>query len=95
MKDYNSDEPKSLFIREKLLTSAVSTPIETYFESFKSGSFGFLIVLSLIIISKLFAFSLSSVEHFAISINDVVFSFWGFIVLSFVVFIGKIKNSQE
>lgn len=95
MKDYNSDEPKSLFIREKLLTSAVSTPIETYFESFKSGSFGFLIVLSLIIISKLFAFSLSSIEHFSISINDIVFSFWGFIVLSFVVFISKIKNNQE
>lgn len=95
MKDFNSDETKFLFIRTKLFTSAVTTPIETYLESFKSGSFGFLIVLSLIILSKLFSFATNSVQYFSISINDVIFSFWGFVVLSFVVFISKIRNSDE
>lgn len=95
MKNFNSDETKSVFIREKLFTSAISTPIETYFESFRSGSFGFLIVLSLIILSKLLSFSINSVEYFSISINDFIFSFWGFIILSFVVFISKIKDTKD
>ena len=64
----------------------------TIFTSFRVGSFGFAVVLTLIIITKLLAYSTGTKEFFELNINDIVFALWGFIVLSFSKFISFQKK---
>ena len=64
----------------------------TIITSFKVGTFGFAIVLSLIIVMKLLAFSTGAKEIFALNTNDIVISSWGFIILSFSRFIAFHKK---
>ena len=60
--------------------------------SFNAGLYGFAIVISIIILTKLLAFSVGTKEIFELNINDVIFSFWGFLVLSFSRFVTYYKK---
>jgi hypothetical protein len=64
----------------------------TIFTSFRVGTFGFAIVLSLIIITKLLAFSTGAKDFFILNLNDVIIASWGFIILSFSRFISFHKK---
>ncbi|MEE9430503.1 MAG: hypothetical protein V3V16_05640 [Melioribacteraceae bacterium] len=66
--------------------------ITSVITSLRVGSFGFAIVLSLIIITKLLAFSIGSKELFMLNLNDILISSWGFIILSFSKFISYQKK---
>ncbi len=64
----------------------------TILSSINTGLYGFAIVMSIIIITKLLAFVAGTKEIFELNINDVTFSFWGFLVLSFVRFAAYHKK---
>lgn len=64
----------------------------TIITSLRVGTFGFAIVLSLIIVMKLLAFSTGAKEFFVLNTNDIVISSWGFIILSFSRFISFHKK---
>ncbi len=55
--------------------------------SLKSGIFAFAVVFTFSIISKSLAYSLGSAKIFAVNINDVIFSFWAFLIFSFIAFL--------
>lgn len=73
-------------------TTSLHNLAYTIVTSFKVGTFGFVIVLSLIIITKLLAFSTGAKELFFLNENDILFSSWGFIILSFSRFISFQKK---
>ena len=52
--------------------------------SFKSGIFAFSIVLVLCSMFKVLAVTAKSTSNFEITGNDLIFSFWAFIVISFI-----------
>ena len=64
----------------------------TIITSLRVGTFGFAIVLTLIIVMKLLAFSTGAKEVFILTTNDIVISSWGFIILSFSRFISFHKK---
>lgn len=57
------------------------------FLAVKSGIFAFAVVFSFSILSKSLAYSLGSAKFFSININDVLFSFWAFLIFSFIAFL--------
>lgn len=59
--------------------------------SFKGGIGGFIIVFSLIILTKLIALSIQEANIFAIESTDFIISFWGFIIVSFIQFSHHFK----
>ncbi len=59
----------------------------------RSGIIGFLIVFSLIIITKSLSASIKGLININFSVNDLIISSWGFIIFSFIVFAGKNKNN--
>ena len=63
--------------------------------SLKSGMFAFAIVFSFSIISKSNAFSTGAAEIFNVTIYDVLFSFWAFLIFSFTVFVSKNNLPKE
>ncbi len=60
--------------------------------SLNTGLFGFAIVLTLVILTKLLAFSFGSSEILEFKINDVIFSLWGFLILSFIKLVSYHKK---
>jgi hypothetical protein len=64
----------------------------TIISSINVGLYGFAIVMSIIILTKLLAFSVGAKEVFELNINDVIFSFWGFLILSFARFVTYYKK---
>jgi hypothetical protein len=65
------------------------------FDSIKSGVKGFFIVFSLVILTKFLSTNLIHIKEFSFSISDFVISFWGFIILSFVIFVSHIKDPRK
>ncbi len=65
---------------------------KTILPSISVGLYGFAIVMTLIILTKLLAFSIGTKEIFELNINDVLFSFWGFLILSFARFVTYYKK---
>ncbi len=76
----DSQNPESIKNRNSILNSI------------NAGLYGFAIVMSIIIITKLLAFTVGTKEIFELKINDVIFSFWGFLVLSFTKFVSYHKK---
>jgi len=72
--------------------TSLDTLGSTIITSFKVGTFGFAIVLTLIIVMKLLAFSTGAKEIFALNSNDIIIASWGFIILSFSRFISFHKK---
>ena len=72
--------------------ASISGFITSVVTSLRVGLFGFAIVFSLIIITKLLAFSIGSKELFVLDVNDVIIASWGFIILSFSKFISYQKK---
>ncbi|MCP5062447.1 MAG: hypothetical protein GY936_08295 [Ignavibacteriae bacterium] len=72
--------------------ASLETLGSTIITSLRVGAFGFAIVLSLIIVMKLLAFSTGAKEFFVLNTNDIVISSWGFIILSFSRFISFHKK---
>ncbi len=68
------------------------TPGKTILPSINVGLYGFTIVMTLIILTKLLAFAAGTKEIFELNINDVLFSFWGFLVLSFARYVTFYKK---
>ena len=64
----------------------------TILNSINTGLYGFAIVMTLLIFTKLLAFVAGAKEVFELSLNDVIFSFWGFLVLSFARFVTYYKK---
>ncbi|PID62953.1 MAG: hypothetical protein CR986_00560 [Ignavibacteriae bacterium] len=58
-----------------------------YFTAFYSGIMISLLTLSLIILAKFFAFLSDSVTTFLVEKNDLIITFWSFIIISFIVFL--------
>lgn len=75
---------KSGTAKEEIVKKSIFNEI---FLSIKSGIFAFAIVFSFSIISKSLAYSLGTTKVFSININDVIFSFWAFLIFSFITFL--------
>ena len=67
-------------------------PITGFYSSFKSGLLGFVVIFGLIIISKVLLFVTNPAKNIIININDYIFSSWGFLIVSFIVF--TVKNRR-
>lgn len=74
-------EAKSETIKSK--DSAISYE-KKILSSLKSGIFAFSIVLTFTALFKLLAISSKPISNFEITSNDLIFSFWAFIVISFI-----------
>jgi hypothetical protein len=59
------------------------------FSSIKVGIAAFCIILALVCITKLIAFSINSTNGFDLGIVDFIISFWGFIIFSFIIFVNE------
>jgi hypothetical protein len=94
MKKSQSEEVKFVLFSENVLDNKDTSPISGIYASIKSGIVGFLIVFSLIILTKLISLSVNDVKIFSLSINDFILSFWGFIVFSFIVFISNNRKTE-
>lgn len=82
-KEFNT---KPVDVKKELISNkvvSISAEKKLFF-SIKSGIFAFSIVLILCSIFKILAVSSSSITHFEISGNDLIYSFWAFIVISFI-----------
>jgi len=66
--------------------------VNSIFVSFRAGTFGFAVVLTLIIITKFLAYSTGTKDFFILDLNDIIFASWGFIILSFSRFISFQKR---
>lgn len=67
---------------------------ESILISIKAGINGALILFALLVSTKLLSFFASSDKIFYISVNDLVISFWGFAIVSFIVLAGLFKDSE-
>ncbi len=94
MRNSQREEAKFVLFSEKVLDNNIATPISGIYAALKSGVAGFLIVFSLIILTKLLSLSVNNIEIFSLDLNDFILSFWGFIILSFVVFISSNKLKE-
>jgi len=92
MKDLQKQEISVTLSKGNVVKSDVIGPISVISSSLKTGLVGFTVVFCLILFTKALSISLNAIEHFSLGINDFILSFWGFIVLSFVVFGSKFKN---
>ena len=63
--------------------------LPSIFAATRSGLIGFLVVFSLILISKFLFNSINGFLEIASSTRDLVISSWGFLVISFIVFTSK------
>ena len=70
-------------------------PLTGVYLSIKSGIIGFGIVAAFIILTKILAFAVNSAKNFNFDLNDLILSFWGFIILSFIVFAAENKNENK
>ena len=82
-----------IYSNQKSNKKELYKPITGIFLSIKGGIVGFGIISTLIILSKLLSFSLNSSKNFNFELTDFILSFWGFIVLSFIVFAVENKKS--
>ena len=92
MKSLQKDELFVTISKENSLENLKTTSFSGILESFKSGIIGFLVVIILIASTKFLSSSINPHKYFDLGINDLVLSFWGFIIISFVVFAGKNKD---
>ncbi len=61
----------------------------------KSGLFGFSIFITILIIVKLFSYTIGSYDYFAIEITDVELSFIGFVLLFLIRFLENFKEKEN
>ena len=64
-------------------------------EPIKSGLFGFSIFITILIIVKLFSYTIGSYDYFAIEITDVELSFIGFVLLFLIRFLENFKEKES
>ena len=62
--------------------------------SIKSGINGAMILFALLVSAKLLSFFTTSGKDFYITANDLIISFWGFAIVSFIVLAGLLKDSE-
>lgn len=92
MKSFQKEELFVTISKEDSLKNLRTTSFSCIIESIKSGIMGFLVVIILIASTKFLSSSINPHKYFNLGINDLVLSFWGFIIISFVVFAGKNKD---
>jgi hypothetical protein len=62
--------------------------------SIKSGINGAMILFGLLVSAKLLSFFTTSGKDFNITVNDLIISFWGFAIVSFIVLAELFKDSE-
>jgi hypothetical protein len=66
--------------------------LESILVSIKSGINGGLILFGLLVLAKLLSIFIIPGKDFYISINDLIISFWGFLIVSFVVSVRLLRD---
>lgn len=84
-----------IYFDQKTAKSETYKPLNGIYISLKGGIVGFAIIATLIILTKLLSLSVNSAKSFNFDINDLVMSFWGFIILSFIIFAKENKNEEK
>ncbi len=84
----NSSSINTKKVEKQVLSISLGNKI---FLSLKSGIFAFSIVLILLSITKLLALSVGSSDNFVLNLNDIIYSFWAFLVISFIEIAGYLK----
>ena len=62
------------------------------FSTLKDGIFAFSVILILLSLSKLLALSTNSIGDFIITINDIIYSFWAFAIVTSIEIISYRKS---
>lgn len=91
MSDLHKKNISPYYGNESINDENKSTQITGIFSSIKSGIIGFVVFFLLLLGAKILSYSTSG--NFTIGLNDIVISFWGFLIVSFSVFVGINKNS--
>ena len=67
---------------------------ESILISIKSGINGFLILFGLIVLGKLLSIFTIPGKDFYITFNDIIISFWGFLIVSFIVCVRLLRDTE-
>ena len=81
-----------IYSNQKSNKKELYKPLTGFYQSIKGGIIGFGIISMLIILTKLLSFSLNSSKNFNFNLVDLILSFWGFLILSFIVFAVENKD---
>lgn len=84
-----------LYSNQKATKKEIYNHFTGIYTSIKGGIIGFVIIAALIILTKLLSLSVSSAKNFTFDLNDFIISFWGFIILSFIVFTAENKSEKK
>ncbi len=84
-----------IYSNHKTTKSEQYKPFTGLYISIKGGIVGFGIIASLIILTKLLSFTVNSTKNISFDLNDFILSFWGFLILSFIVFAAENKNENK
>ena len=82
------------YTKQKVGKKEFIKPISGIFISLKSGLVGFSIVFSFIIFTKMLLIITHPSKLFIINLNDLIISSWGFLIISFIVFVVKNKSNN-
>jgi hypothetical protein len=66
-----------------------------FLEPCKSGLFGFAIFITILIIVKLFSYTIGSYDYFSLEISDVQLSLVGFVLLFLIRFLENFKEQDN
>jgi len=91
MSELQKKDITPLYGEETLNENTNPGPIVGILTSLKSGVVGFIIFFILLLGAKLLSYSTNGM--FTIELNDFIISFWGFLIISFSVFVGINKNN--
>lgn len=82
------------YFDQKVRKIELTRPIKGFITSVKSGLVGFTLLFSLILVFKLLLLFTDPTKNLSINLNDLVISSWGFLIISFIVFIEKNRSNN-